>query len=96
MTAKASIRPDPHPEAGKALYLRPIVESLDGGHKYHVKVAIRKTEDADAAYAQIHELQLSGGAAGKWTLLEGNITIPKTQGYILLGVGEREPASGVV
>jgi len=79
---KSCIRLDPHPEAGKAVFLRPIVQSINGGHKYHVKVAIRKTEDADVAYAQIHDHRLSGGTAGKWTLLEADITVAKTQGDI--------------
>lgn len=88
---KTSLRLDPHPEPGKALWAMPIVSTFEVGKKYRVCVAVRTTADEDKPYVQVNTLRLSGGAPGKWTLLQGVFTCTSQNGPIQLVNPSRNP-----
>ena len=88
-TGKTCVRLDPNPEAGKQVYLQPIVSALAGGHRYRLRVAVRKTDDDDALYIRCGGKLLTGGVAGKWTVLETTFDQPPTAGSIDIILGNR-------
>ncbi|MHB9129588.1 MAG: DUF6259 domain-containing protein [Armatimonadota bacterium] len=81
---RSSLKLNPHPEPGKQLWVNPIVSTLDVGKKYRVSVAIRTTSENDKPFVQVGPLRLTGGAPGKWTLLQGVFTCTSNNAHIQL------------
>ena len=73
---KRCMRLDPNPETGKEIYLAPIVSGITGSHRYRIRVAVRKTDDADVLFVECPGNRLTG----KWTVLEAVFDIPPTSG----------------
>jgi len=86
---KYCLRLDPNPEAGKEVYLLPIVSAIAGGHRYKLSVAVRKTADDDALSIHCAGKTLTGGVAGQWTVLETTFDVPATAGSINLTLNNR-------
>ncbi|HOS43703.1 MAG TPA: hypothetical protein PK794_08440, partial [Armatimonadota bacterium] len=87
----SSLKLNPHPEGGKALWAMPIVSTFEVGKKYRVCVAVRTSDAMDRPFVQVDTLRLTGGEPGKWTLLQGVFTCTSPDGRVRLGNPSRHP-----
>ena len=86
---KRCVRLDPHPQAGKEVYLRPIVHAISGGRRYRVRIAMKKTAAGDDAFASVMGRTLSADRAGEWVLLETAIDVPQGTGGVSISLHNR-------
>ena len=75
-SGKFCLRLDPHPAGGGATYAEPFVHALDAGQKYHLRVAVRKTDSDDDASVNVsgHQTLALPHVAGQWGLMDYDFT----------------------
>ena len=85
-SGKYCLRLDPHPISGQATYAEPIVHAIDAGHKYHLRVAVRKTDAADDAVVNVSGRQSLSlpPVAGQWSWVDCDFTTNAGDGDLLV------------